>query len=312
GGGGIKRLRCLAEGCGSSVARGVAFCSEDCAVSARRQAVKGILAHRSASEKGKRNKTPPAKATTTITAKKGAGKSGDGAEAGAGAGGRQGGVKGKERVVGSAPSTPSSHHEDGDEEEFDKGLEAMLKLATAPQRFRFKVRDRFGSLFQEGMAELGLPRDLARCMVLAWDLENELQAFAGADRSLYKERAQSLRFNVRLAKNPELFKDILTGETSMRKLCQMSAEDLASSRLKEERKRIRDEGVAGHLRQEGEGEGDELVYKDGAFQKVASVKSDAKRAFLAGGDTASSASSKSPVGGAAEGGKGGERTEAIE
>lgn len=61
----------------------------------------------------------------------------------------------------------------------------------------------------------------------------------------------------------------------MKTLCGMSTEELASSHLKEIRKRIRDESYAGHMRQEDEG--NEIVYKDGALQKIAKVKSEAKK-----------------------------------
>lgn len=61
----------------------------------------------------------------------------------------------------------------------------------------------------------------------------------------------------------------------MKTLCGMSTDELASSHLKEERKRIRDESYAGHMRQEDEG--NEIVYKDGALQKIDKVKSDAKK-----------------------------------
>lgn len=72
--------------------------------------------------------------------------------------------------------------------------------------------------------------------------------------------------------------DLLTGGTSMKRLCGMSTDELASSHLKEERKRIRDESYAGHLRQEDEG--NEIVYKDGALQKIDKVKSEAKKQVM--------------------------------
>ena len=75
-----------------------------------------------------------------------------------------------------------------------------------------------------------------------------------------------------------LLQDLLTGGTSMKTLCSMSTDELASSHLKEERKRIRDESYAGHLRQEDEG--NEIVYKDGALQKIDKVKSEAKKQVI--------------------------------
>lgn len=66
----------------------------------------------------------------------------------------------------------------------------------------------------------------------------------------------------------------------MKTLCGMSTDELASSHLKEERKRIRDESYAGHLRQEDEG--NEIVYKDGALQKIDKVKAEAAKQVWCG------------------------------
>lgn len=66
----------------------------------------------------------------------------------------------------------------------------------------------------------------------------------------------------------------------MKTLCGMSTDELASSHLKEERKRIRDESYAGHLRQEDEG--NEIVYKDGALQKIDKVKAEAAKQVRCG------------------------------
>lgn len=60
----------------------------------------------------------------------------------------------------------------------------------------------------------------------------------------------------------------------------MSIDDLASSHLKEERKRIRDGSYAGHLRQEVDGS--EIVYVDGALQRIANIKSDAEKQVRTG------------------------------
>ena len=112
----------------------------------------------------------------------------------------------------------------------------------------------------------------------------------------------------------------------MKTLCGMSTDELASSHLKEERKRIRDESYAGHMRPEEEG--NEIVYKDGALQKIDKVKSDAKKQGLAtapaslaaaggatgaGGKTSGKASKKARkgsggggMGSSADGGDGGE------
>lgn len=84
----------------------------------------------------------------------------------------------------------------------------------------------------------------------------------------------------------------------MKTLCGMSTDELASSHLKEERKRIRDESYAGHMRPEEEG--NEIVYKDGALQKIDKVKSDAKKQGL----TAAPASTAGTAGDKTLGNKG--------
>ncbi|CAN0177353.1 unnamed protein product [Ectocarpus fasciculatus] len=178
--------------------------------------------------------------------------------------------------------------------------------------------DRFRELFAEGMAELGVDAADAAvlCGMLAWDLEHELNAFSRTNRGVYKEKAQSLRFDIKFAKNPELFKDLLSGGTSMKTLCGMSTDELASSQVKEERKRIRDESYAGHLRQEDEG--NEIVYKDGALQKIDKVKAEAAKQMLEGGSknkagikTGGSSSSGGGGGGSNAGGIGSKKSRRV-
>lgn len=124
------------------------------------------------------------------------------------AGGNGGG--GAAKPAGGEPSSkPDPPWTEQDEEEFAKGLEAVRGrvVLTAAQKYRLKIRDRFRDLFAEGMAELGVDRsEIMMAGVLAWDLEHELHVFSGADRGAYKEKATSLIFNIKFAKNPELFK----------------------------------------------------------------------------------------------------------
>ncbi|CAN0338720.1 unnamed protein product [Pylaiella littoralis] len=277
GGLGLKRTRCLASGCTTPVDRNKAFCSNDCVVVAQKQVVHALMDYHKKQRK----------AAAAAGAKAGAGSSSSPGAAAANGGSSVGGeavaaIGGAEPAAGgggggTAAAAPKWTAED--EQSFAKGLEAVRARGaqTAGQRFRHKVMDRFRELFAEGMAELGVESADATVLsgVLAWDLERELNAFSRTNRGVYKEKAQSLRFNIKFAKNPELFKDLLTGGTSMKTLCGMSTDELASSHLKEERKRIRDESYAGHMRQEDEG--NEIVYKDGALQKIDKVKSDAKK-----------------------------------
>ncbi|CAM9523427.1 unnamed protein product, partial [Sphacelaria rigidula] len=288
GGMGIKRPRCLAKGCTNAVSNEVAFCSVDCTVAAQKQACQALLVfHRNlhsssmvASTTGSRGVVPASNGNAAVAAVGAPGGSGGGtAGAAGGSSGEQqpsaGGGGGAAAAAAAAPaSAAAAVWTAQDEEEFSKGLEAVRtrNVLTPAMRFRQKVRDRFRELFSEGMVTLGgaaAAEVAVMAGVLAWDLEHELNVFSRSDRGKYKEKAQSLRFNIKFAKNPELFKDLLTGGTSMKSLLEMSTDDLASSHLKEERKRIRVESYAGHLRQEDEG--NEIVYKDGALQKIAKV-----------------------------------------
>ena len=232
GGGGIKRPRCLAPGCMNAVARDAPFCSDDCVVTAQRQAVQALVssrgqlrasraplpprasAARGASRSGAGTVAGGAAAAVASTTNNGsaggdAATVGDGGAGGTGAGGGGGSTVGAAGASASSASAPGAWTPQ-DEEQFAKGLEAVRGRSTqnSTQRFRNKVMDRFRELFAEGMNELGVDSmDVAVFSgVLAWDLEHELNAFSRSDRGVYKEKAQSLRFNIKFAKNPELFK----------------------------------------------------------------------------------------------------------
>ncbi|CAM9364344.1 unnamed protein product, partial [Ectocarpus sp. 12 AP-2014] len=320
GGAGLKRTRCLTAGCDKPVGRDVAFCSDDCVVSAQRQAVQALVAHHRKQQQAASRRSSSSKAAAAAAAANGGGGGGGGAAA-AGANGEEGvsagGVGGEAVATATDGESSSGGCTAKDEQAFAKGLEAVRARSaqTAGQRFRHKVMDRFRELFAEGMAELGVDRADAAvlCGMLAWDLEHELNAFSRTNRGVYKEKAQSLRFNIKFAKNPELFKDLLSGGTSMKTLCGMSTDELASSHLKEERKRIRDESYAGHLRQEDEG--NEIVYKDGALQKIDKVKAEAAKQMLEGGSKSKggskTGSSSSGGGGSNTGGSGSKKPRRV-
>ncbi|CAN0459439.1 unnamed protein product, partial [Laminaria digitata] len=216
GGGGLKRPRCLARGCNNAVARDVAFCSDDCIVAAQKEAVVALLAYHGKQQKRGGRPAAAAAAAGRITT----GGGGGGGGGGAGGGGGDAMVAKQEATGSSLTASASSSAAasaaagpkwtEQDEQRFSKGLEAVRARvkATAALRFRHKVMDRFRELFAEGMAELGLGSTDAVVLsgVLAWDLEHELHAFSRTNRGVYKEKAQSLRFNIKFAKNPELFK----------------------------------------------------------------------------------------------------------
>lgn len=230
GGGGIKRPRCLARGCSTAVAKDAAFCSDGCIVAAQSQAAQALLAYH---QGGGRKKETSAAITASFAANGTTGVAGggdglaagpsttnagggDAAAAGGGGGDEGGGSGGGKSVVSTTKMSPFSSSAtplrwtEHDEEEFSSSLKAVRDRSaqTPALRFRHKIMDRFRELFAEGMAELGmLSADVMLFSgVLAWDLEHELHVFSRTDRAVYKEKAQSVRFNIKFAKNPELFK----------------------------------------------------------------------------------------------------------
>lgn len=206
GGGGFRRARCMANGCTTAVAKDAAFCSDDCVVGAQKTAALALLYHRRREQQHSANGRGAGRGEGEAGATRAVGGSGGGNAVAAG--GEGGGAASASAAASGAPKWTAQ-----DREEFTKGLEAVRARGaqTAAQRFRHKLMDRFRELFAEGMAELGVDTeddpDVAMLSgVLAWDLEHELHVFSHGDRGVYKEKAQSLRFNIKFAKNPELFK----------------------------------------------------------------------------------------------------------
>ncbi|KAK8916279.1 hypothetical protein KSP39_PZI022263 [Platanthera zijinensis] len=66
---------------------------------------------------------------------------------------------------------------------------------------------------------------------LAGQIEAELFKFFGGVNKKYKEKGRSLLFNLKDPSNPELRERVLSGDLSPRRLCSMTAEELASKEL---------------------------------------------------------------------------------
>lgn len=76
------------------------------------------------------------------------------------------------------------------------------------------------------------PEDVAR------EIEESLfQMFRGVTRE-YKAKYRSISFNLRNPKNPDLRANVMKGNISGKKLCEMSPQEMASEELKRERARI--------------------------------------------------------------------------
>lgn len=229
----VQPPRCLASGCGKVVDKDVSFCSDDCMVAAQKQAARALAAihykqkgaasssrgalpgvdadddakHKgfSVPRKGKKSRgEPEGRAPQAADTAPAAADKPPTADIRAAASVAADTDVSAERSKASAAPSPLA-----DEEGFEKGLEAVRGARSEQGRkFRHKVVEIFRELFAVGMAELGVDPGYAaaHCGVLAWDLEHELNAFFHANREGYREKAQSLRFNIKFAKNPELFK----------------------------------------------------------------------------------------------------------
>lgn len=68
---------------------------------------------------------------------------------------------------------------------------------------------------------------------LAFRIEEELFKLFGGVNKKYKERGRSLLFNLKDKSNPELRERVLSGDIAPKRLCSMTAEELASKELSE-------------------------------------------------------------------------------
>ena len=68
---------------------------------------------------------------------------------------------------------------------------------------------------------------------LAFEIEAELFKLFGGVNKKYKEKGRSLLFNLKDRNNPELRERVVAGEISPKRLCSMTAEELASKELSE-------------------------------------------------------------------------------
>ncbi|XP_057959373.1 uncharacterized protein LOC131151907 isoform X2 [Malania oleifera] len=66
---------------------------------------------------------------------------------------------------------------------------------------------------------------------LAFEIESELFKLFGGVNKKYKEKGRSLLFNLKDRSNPELRERVIAGEISPKRLCSMTAEELASKEL---------------------------------------------------------------------------------
>lgn len=190
GGLGIKRPRCLAEGCLNPVTNNAPFCSADCTVAAQKQAVRALIAFfrrtrqparvASASASGTARNTEPgkvdngtlSKSSSSASVRSGGSGGGDaalGGEGGGGAGvksentggggGKQGGgagaAAGAEATAGGGGGQASfaarAPWTAEEEEEFSKGLDTVRDSAALTKAQKFRIKIR--DRFRELFAE---------------------------------------------------------------------------------------------------------------------------------------------------------------
>ncbi|KAK8669184.1 hypothetical protein V6N13_106620 [Hibiscus sabdariffa] len=89
------------------------------------------------------------------------------------------------------------------------------------------------SLDNEKVGKDGSEQSLQSPQELAYQIEAELfKLFRGVNKK-YKEKGRSLLFNLKDRNNPELRESVVSGKITPRRLCSMSAEELASKELSE-------------------------------------------------------------------------------
>ncbi|GHP06944.1 hypothetical protein PPROV_000568800 [Pycnococcus provasolii] len=116
-----------------------------------------------------------------------------------------------------------------------------------------KVRDAFAKKFVETLrlARSELPDDEkasasgADVATLASRVEAEAFAKFGSDSASkeYKAKIRSLVFNLQDKKNPDLRRRVLVGDVAPEKLAHMSADELASDALRQEKDKMRDHAL---------------------------------------------------------------------
>jgi len=133
-------------------------------------------------------------------------------------------------------SDEDNNNDNGNDSSSSSGGSAKKSSVVGGSAADREVRNKCIQMLTEALG-MKLEGDLEPADV-AVGIEEELHSmFKGVSRE-YKTKFRSLHFNLKNDKNPLLRQQVLNGAISAKRLCTMSANDMASEELKKERQRM--------------------------------------------------------------------------
>jgi len=142
-------------------------------------------------------------------------------------------------------NVPSIQEYDVDENDYDQ-------MIPGEESVRDKSRNFIEKSILTGIETMGFCQDDTEardfCSLLAWKIEDHCFNVYHSDPTAsispeYKNKVRSLRFNLQDPKNPSLCARVIVGDMSIDELIDASAEDLASSALKEKRQAVHQKAI---------------------------------------------------------------------
>ena len=140
---------------------------------------------------------------------------------------------------------PAIQDYDVDENDHDQ-------MVPGEESVRDKSRNFIEKSILTGIETMGFFQDDTEardfCSLLAWKIEDHCFNVYHSDPTApvspeYKNKVRSLRFNLQDPKNPSLCARVIVGDMSIEDLIDASAEDLASSALKQKRQAVHQEAI---------------------------------------------------------------------
>ena len=140
---------------------------------------------------------------------------------------------------------PSIQNYDVDENDYDQ-------MVPGEESVRDKSRNFIEKSILTGIETVGFCQDDCEardfCSLLAWKIEDHCFKVYHSDPAAsvsqeYKNKVRSLRFNLQDPKNPSLCARVIVGDMSIEELIDASAEDLASSALKQMRQAVHQNAI---------------------------------------------------------------------
>jgi len=135
----------------------------------------------------------------------------------------------------------TSEHENNDSKTPSKEVKSEGKPSAptpTPQK-KISDEDSIRQKVAEGLVQaLGKqPEDILEAEDVSKEIEQELFKMYNGIEKQYKIKYRSLAFNLKNPKNPDLRAAVMNGATSASSLCKMSAQDMASPELKQQRRK---------------------------------------------------------------------------